>query len=245
MRLYAGGMFTHSGTSTVAYFARWDGSSWTGLGSTLYPYVLSFGTFDDGNGPGLYVGGAFQTSPGLDSYLAKWGNPAGCGTPGVSLCEPGAGGVLACPCGNPPASVGRGCDNSSSTGGASLSATGIARVTYDTVVLATSGEKPSATSVVLQGDALNANGSVFGQGVRCVAGTLKRLYVKTAVNGAFHAPQGSDARLHERSAALGDPIAPGTHRYYGVYYRDPNVLGGCAATNTFNVTQQLDVLWSN
>jgi len=39
-------------------------------------------------------------------------------------------------------------------------------------------------------------------------------------------------------------IAPGTHRYYGVYYRDPTVLGGCPATSTFNITQQLDVLWS-
>jgi len=30
-----------------------------------------------------------------------------------------------------------------------------------------------------------------------------------------------------------------------VYYRDPGVLGGCPATSTFNVTQQLSVLWSN
>jgi hypothetical protein len=51
--------------------------------------------------------------------------------------------------------------------------------------------------------------------------------------------------VHARSAALGDPIAAGTRRAYGVYYRDPLVLGGCPVTSTFNMTQQLDVLWSN
>jgi hypothetical protein len=30
-----------------------------------------------------------------------------------------------------------------------------------------------------------------------------------------------------------------------VYYRDPVVLGGCPATSTFNITQQLAVLWTN
>jgi hypothetical protein len=39
-------------------------------------------------------------------------------------------------------------------------------------------------------------------------------------------------------------ITPGTHRYYQVYYRDPTVLGGCAATATFNVTQAIDVTWN-
>lgn len=39
-------------------------------------------------------------------------------------------------------------------------------------------------------------------------------------------------------------LAPGTHRYYGVYYRDPTVLGGCWAASTFNITQQLKVVWS-
>jgi hypothetical protein len=56
-------------------------------------------------------------------------------------------------------------------------------------------------------------------------------------------PHGAEQHVHARSAALGDTIAPGTHRYYGVYYRDPSVLGGCPSASTFNITQQLDVLW--
>jgi hypothetical protein len=69
------------------------------------------------------------------------------------------------------------------------------------------------------------------------------LYVKNAVAGSITAPHGADLPVHARSAQLGDTIAPGSHRYYGVYYRDPTVLGSCPASSTFNITQQLDVLW--
>jgi hypothetical protein len=242
--LYAGGSFSSAGGSAANRIAKWDGSSWSALGSGLPSYVTALAPFDDGGGPALFVGGDFCASPGGDSFVAEWGNAPGCGTPGVSSCEPGAAGVMPCPCGNPPAGVGLGCNNSSNTGGARLEATGIARVTYDTVVFTTSGERPTATSVVLQGDGFAPNGIVFGQGVNCTVGSLKRLYVKSASGGSITAPEGNDLRVHARSAALGDPIAPGTHRYYGVYYRDPNVLGGCAAARTYNITQQLDVLWS-
>ncbi len=160
----------------------------------------------------------------------------------ASYCHPGVGAYLACPCGNPPAGAGRGCENSSSTGGATLAGSGHAQLSADTLVLATSGERPTAFSIVLQGTSVSA-GSQFGQGVRCVAGNLKRLYVKSASAGSISAPAPGDPAVSARSSALGDPIAAGTHRYYLVYYRDPVVLGGCAANLTFNATQSLDVLW--
>jgi hypothetical protein len=107
----------------------------------------------------------------------------------------------------------------------------------------TQREGPTATSVVLQGDNASSSGIVFGQGVCCIAGNLERLYVKSAAGGSITAPQGIDLHVHAQSAAMGDAIAPGTHRYYGVYYRDPTVLGGCPGSSTFNITQQLDVVW--
>ncbi len=162
-----------------------------------------------------------------------------------TICVPGQNGTSACPCANPPVGANRGCDNSSATGGATLVGSGNAQLAADTLVFTTSGEKPSATSIVLQGTSRSASGAVFGQGVRCVAGSLKRLYVKNAVGGAISAPAAGDAHVAARSAALGDPIAAGTRRYYGVYYRDPTVLGACAATDTFNVSAQLDVFWQN
>ena len=35
--------------------------------------AFALGAWDDGDGPALYVGGDFLTSPAGDSYLAKWG----------------------------------------------------------------------------------------------------------------------------------------------------------------------------
>lgn len=160
----------------------------------------------------------------------------------VSYCDAGVGGTLACPCGNPPSGAGKGCENSASTGGAVIAASGAASLGGDTLVFTTAGEKPTAYSIVLQATAASS-GSQFGQGVRCITGSLKRLYVKAASGGSITAPQGGDASVSARSAALGDAIASGTHRYYLVYYRDPVVLGGCAANLTFNATQSLDLLW--
>ncbi len=159
------------------------------------------------------------------------------------ICQPGIGGTSACPCANPPSGPGRGCNNSSATGGAILTASGSYSLAGDTLVFTTSGEKPSAGSMVLQGSALSVAGVAFGQGVRCVAGSLKRLYLKIAVAGAIIAPAAGDLHVAARSAALGDAIAAGSHRYYGVYYRDPTMLGGCPPANGFNITQQLDVVW--
>jgi hypothetical protein len=163
----------------------------------------------------------------------------------TSLCDPGLSGVIACPCANPPAGTGRGCDNSSSSGGAVLSASGIAYLSIDSLVFATSGEKPTALSIVLQGTSVNPAGVAFGQGVRCASGTLKRLYAKTAISGGITAPDAGagDPAVSIRSAQLGDPIQPGETRSYLVYYRDPIVLGGCAAASAFNCTQTGSVAW--
>jgi hypothetical protein len=70
------------------------------------------------------------------------------------------------------------------------------------------------------------------------------LYVKNAIGGTVVAPTGADPSVHLRSAALGDPIAAGSARYYQTYYRDPTVLGGCPPNSTFNVSEALAVIWS-
>jgi len=163
----------------------------------------------------------------------------------TSACDPGLANVIDCPCANPPSSPGRGCDNSSATGGAVLSATGLCHLSGDSVVFETHDERANATSILLQGTTFAPTGAIFGQGVRCAAGLLKRLYVKTAVNGAVIAPDSSagDPTVSARSAALGDVIPGGSSRYYLVYYRDPIVLGGCFAISTFNCTQTGQIEW--
>jgi len=164
----------------------------------------------------------------------------------TSLCFPGTAGVIACPCSNPPTSLGRGCDNSSNTGGAMLNASGAAYLSSDSLVFTTSGEKPTGLSIVAQWSQLHATGLGFGMGVRCATGSLKRLYTKNAVGGSITAPDfgSGDVSVHVRSAALGDPLIAGVSRWYLVYYRDPIVLGGCAPTSTYNATQTGRVSWT-
>jgi len=143
-----------------------------------------------------------------------------------SPCDAGANGVVACPCANAPAGAGRGCDNSSGTGGAALSASGSAYLGVDELVFATRDEVPGAVSVLMQGSAQNASGVVF--------------------DGSVLAPDfgAGDPKVSARSAALGDVIHAGQYRYYFVAYRDNTVLGGCPASSTFNATQTGRVIWS-
>jgi Rax2 C-terminal beta propeller domain len=243
-RLILAGRFDTADGTAVANIASWDGIQASSVGSGFSSDVRFLQVWDDGGGPALYAGGAFRSCiDSGDSCLAKWGKLPGCGYSGAVVCEPGVGGVSACPCSNPPSGAGRGCDNSSATGGAALDAVGHSSLANDTLVFTTSGETPSALSIVLQGTVLDASGFVFGQGVRCLTGALLRLYVESASGGSMSAPGAGDAHVSARSAQLGDMIAPGSQRHYGVYYRDPLVLGGCPALSTFNITQQLSVLW--
>ena len=204
----------------------------------------------------VYVGGSLQleipinstfnfVDPGTGtsgSITVSGTLHANVGAPMVSLCDPGQAGVLACPCANPPAGSARGCDNSAFTGGAQLSASGLPSLSADSLQFTTTGEKPTAGSVLLQGTT-SISGAVFGQGVRCVGGTLKRLYLANAVGGSIHVPAPGSPSVSARSAALGDTIPSGGTRTYAVYYRDPVVLGGCPATSGFNVTQAGQVSW--
>jgi Tol biopolymer transport system component len=164
----------------------------------------------------------------------------------TSLCEPGVGGAPACPCANPPGGPGRGCENSSATGGAVLSATGAAYLSIDSLVFTTHGERSDAFSILLQAKAPLPNGTVFGQGVRCVGGPARRLFERSAVSGSIAVPDlgAGDPSVSARSAVLGDTIQPGQSRWYAVVYRDPIVLGGCPAGTTWNTTQTGRVEWS-
>ena len=163
------------------------------------------------------------------------------GSVGTAFCFGDGSLATPCPCGN-NGTAGRGCDNSAATGGAQLTATG--SVSPDTVVFQSAGELPTALSIFLQGNAVNLNGVVFGDGVRCAAGSLKRLYVKNAVGGTATAPVAGDPSVTTQSANLGDPITPGQSRWYQVYYRDPN-LTFCPAPpgDSFNISSGLLIVW--
>jgi hypothetical protein len=151
----------------------------------------------------------------------------------------GDGSAVDCPCFNLGAN-GHGCENSSLTGGAQLGWTGTASLAADSLVLTSTGERPAALSVFVQGTLEIAPVS-YGDGLRCFSGTLTRLYSKNASGGTVTAPSGIELSISARSAALGDPISALETRVYQVYYRDPTPA--FCPTNTFNVSNGVKVVW--
>ncbi len=68
--LYAGGYFPSSGTNTLNYIARWDGTEWVPLGTGMNNDVDSLGAAANGD---LIAGGRFGTSGGVvTSCIAQW-----------------------------------------------------------------------------------------------------------------------------------------------------------------------------
>ena len=167
--------------------------------------------------------------------------PGGPGAPGADFCSADGSLPTFCPCLN-FGIANNGCANSINASGAHLASAGT--VSPDTVVLTASGELPSALTIVLQGDSFDNNGILYGDGLRCVTGNLKRLYTKNASGGIVVAPAGGDPSITARSAALGDPIAPGSTRYYMTYYRDPDpTFCSAPSGNTFNSTNGQILNW--
>jgi len=211
------------------------------LGTAIDAQALAFLVLrlNDCNGNGLLddvdvVNGALDSDG--DGLLDE------CETSSTAFCFGDGSLGTPCPCGN-TGSIGRGCLNSSVLSpGALLSASGT--VSLDTVVLTASDMLATVSCVFLQGTSSLSAGAVFGDGVRCVGGNLKRLYVKTASGGIAVAPGAVDSSIRARSAALGDVIPAGAARFYQVYYRDPSASFCPAPTgSTFNVTSGLILNW--
>ena len=164
----------------------------------------------------------------------------------TSFCDPGSGGVVACPCGNPPSGPNRGCQNhGTATGGATIVGSGLASLAADSVLLSATNENASSLTVFWTGQTLLAPpGVAHAAGVRCAA-TLHRLYSGNASGGAIARPGGSDPSVSARSAAVGAPITAGQTRYYFTIYRDPQAAAPCGnSASTINLTNALRVTWA-
>jgi hypothetical protein len=110
------------------------------------------------------------------------------------------------------------------------------------VLLSSSGTPPTSLTVFFQGSARLFTGALFGDGVRCVGGHIVRLGSSSAVAGAAQYPTPSDPSISARSAALGDPLGPGSVRYYQAQYRNPDPAF-CPTGGTFNATNAVQVNW--
>src|SRR5579872_6053467 len=68
--LYAGGVFVTAGGNSANYIAKWNGSTWSPLGTGISGNEVSAMVMWNGN---LYVGGDFNLAGGNTvSHLAKW-----------------------------------------------------------------------------------------------------------------------------------------------------------------------------
>ncbi len=182
------------------------------------------------NGPGCYTDCGWRIA--FKSWML---------TNVSSLCFGDGSQPVACPCNN-SGLAGRGCDNSAATGGAILTASG--STSPDAIVFQSSGELSHALTIFLQGNQISGTPLAFGDGLRCVGGSLKRLYVKSAVNGVATAPVAGDPSVTTQSAALGDPISSGQTRWYQAYYRDASA-SFCPAPqgSTYNISSALRIQW--
>lgn len=145
--------------------------------------------------------------------------------------ETGAG----CPCGN-TGTTGRGCNNSTNTGGALLRGFGIPQVSNDFFELRADGMPASTTCLFFQGTAVTAPAAVFGDGLRCVSGSVIRLATKVAAAGEARYPTSSEVDISVRGQI---PVAGGT-RHYQAWYR--NAASFCTAS-TFNLSNGVSVDW--
>lgn len=99
-QLYIGGGFATIGGNTMNHIARWDGASWSSLGSgtlgsTYNGVVFGLAAFQDNTSPALFAGGSFATAGGASSVnLARWGCT---GARALANCYPNCDGSTAPP----------------------------------------------------------------------------------------------------------------------------------------------------
>jgi hypothetical protein len=119
-----------------------------------------------------------------------------------------------------------------------LIVSGSASITFDTLALDGASMPASSTCLYFQGTTpLNGGaGIAFGDGLRCVAGTVIRLGTKTNANGASRYPTGMDQPIHLRGNVFAGDI-----RHYQIWYR--NQAAFCTP-DAFNLTNGWSTTWA-
>lgn len=146
--------------------------------------------------------------------------------PGTVFCD--------CPgpsaCGN-PAAPGEGCANSTGRG-ARLRAVGIPRVQGGDLALHAEQLPPGATGLFVEGDLRPSTPALLGDGLLCVAGSLRRVTVTRADEMGHASVTHEDLRPPTLSASA--------RRQYQLWYRDPS---GSPCGTGRSGTNGLEVEW--
>ena len=212
--LYIGGWFSFVGTVPAKCIAKWNGSTWTALGtgmsngtsgSVIWALAVS--------GTDLYAGGEFTTAGGVDSYnIAKWNGNAWTSLPGVG----GSVRALAV------------SDTSLYAGGVFTAVGGITTATN--YIAKWNGTTWSALGLGMNGrvDSLAVNGTDLyaGGGFTTAGGVAARKIAKW--NGSTWSALGTGVGVGDNSATVNALAVSGTTLYAGGYFLN---AGGLSAQN--------------
>jgi hypothetical protein len=149
----------------------------------------------------------------------------------ASICRATA--QSGCPCGNASATL-AGCGNSLNQDGGLLVASGTASISADSLVLGASG-MTNSSALFAQGTSYSLAQTPFGDGLRCIGGTVRRLGIQSNSNGASQYPGPGQPGV----AVRGLVTAPGL-RTYQVHYRD---VGAFCTPALFNMTSGVAIAW--
>lgn len=146
-----------------------------------------------------------------------------------------ASGGIACPCGNDsPSGSGRGCLNGTGVG-ALLTASGVPSIANDTLVLTVVGLTNGA-GYYFEGSLpiAGGGGQPFGNGLRCVGGSVVRIRKIPTSSGSSTFPLPGQPPVHVLTG-----VTAGETKYYQAWYRDP--FGACGLP--FNTSNGVIVVW--
>ena len=163
----------------------------------------------------------------FDDVVIERGIPV----PPVAYCF-GDGTAATCPCGN-GGGIGEGCQNSTGKG-AVIGATGSQSVLADDFGIAASQLVPGQPALLFSANnqVQNGNGALFGDGLRCAGGSVKRLGVQQ--------PNASGETSWSGGLSAQGGWAAGDIRRFQVWYRDPS---GTPCGTGFNLSHGLEVLF--
>ncbi len=182
--------------------------------------------------------GMFAPGGGSDVLVAAAMVPDGGPAVGTGYCF-GDGSGTPCPCSNDnDGSVpGSGCANGVHASGALLTGSGTASLSNDTLVLTTVNAEPGNSGLYFQANNDLSPGIVWGDGLQCAGGGLKRLQVR------FADATGMSSTTIGISAKAGN-ITVGDTRFYQCWYRNPLNPPCGAGMNDFNASNGYAITWA-
>ncbi len=202
--VYVSGYFTMADGLPADGLARWDGTSWSGLGSSFNGAPDAIEHFDDGSGAALWVGGTFGSDAAGNAALAKYGCPLT--SQGQAYCTAGT-----TTNGCVPWISGAGTASASAGSGFTIS------------VAELEGQKSGLLFYGVSGAKVDPWGT--GSSTLCVRAPTQRMNTQGS-GGTAGACDGSLAQdwnvyVAAHASALGQPFVGGETVWAQAWFRDP------------------------